>query len=62
MPELYLRKPGFTYSACGPFTKYCEQISKFRQADNLKHLHRNKLAKACCVHDAAYPDSKDFAM
>ena len=20
MPEMYLRQPGFTYSACGPFT------------------------------------------
>ena len=20
-PELYLKEPGFTYSACGPFTK-----------------------------------------
>ena len=21
MPEMYLRQPGFTYSACGPLTK-----------------------------------------
>ena len=21
MPEMYLKQPGFTYSACGPFTK-----------------------------------------
>ena len=21
MPEMHLKKPGFTYSACGPFTK-----------------------------------------
>ena len=21
MPEIYLKQPGFTYSACGPFTK-----------------------------------------
>ena len=21
MPEMYLRQPGFTHSACGPFTK-----------------------------------------
>ena len=21
MPEIHLRQPGFTYSACGPFTK-----------------------------------------
>ena len=21
MPEIHLKQPGFTYSACGPFTK-----------------------------------------
>ena len=21
MPDMHLKKPGFTYSACGPFTK-----------------------------------------
>ena len=26
MPEIYLRQPGFTYSACGPFTKNKERI------------------------------------
>ena len=26
MPELYLKQPGFTYSACGPFTKHREII------------------------------------
>ena len=25
MPELHLRQPGFTYSACGPFTKNKEK-------------------------------------
>ena len=29
MPEMYLRKPGLTYSACGPFTKNKEGIRKF---------------------------------
>ena len=24
MPETHLRQPGFTYSACGPFTKNIE--------------------------------------
>ena len=32
MPELHLKKPGFTYRACGPFTKHCERIQKFKQA------------------------------
>ena len=26
MPEMHLRQPRFTYSACGPFTKYKERI------------------------------------
>ena len=29
MPEKYLKEPGFTYSACGPFTKNKERIEKF---------------------------------
>ena len=26
MPEMHLRQPGFTYSACGPFTKRKQRI------------------------------------
>ena len=29
MPEMYLKQPGFTYSACGPCTKNKERIEKF---------------------------------
>ena len=42
--ELYLKKPGFTYSAGGPFTKHRERIQKFRETGNLKHLYRNNKA------------------
>ena len=31
MPEMHLRQPGFTYSACGPFTKNKERIQKFKE-------------------------------
>ena len=31
MPEMDLRQPEFTYSACGPFTKSKERIQKFKQ-------------------------------
>ena len=31
----HLRQPRFTYSTCGPFTKYCERIQKFREIGNL---------------------------
>ena len=60
MPELHLKQPGFTYSACGPFTKHCERVQKFRETGNLKRLYRNELDKACFAHDAAYSDSKLF--
>ena len=53
MPELHLKQPGFTYSACGPFTKHRERIQKFREIANLKHLYRNELYKASFAHDAA---------
>ena len=61
MPDFHLKQPGFTYSACGPFTKHCERIQKFREIGNLKHLYRNELGKACFSHDAAYSCSKDLA-
>ena len=61
MPELHLKQPGLTYSACGPFTKHCKRIQKFREICNLKHLYRNESNKACFPHDAAYSDSKDLA-
>ena len=31
MPEIHLRQPGFTYSACGPFTKKKERTEIFMQ-------------------------------
>ena len=46
MAELHLKKPEFTYSACGPFTKNRERIKKFRETGNLIHLYRNELDKA----------------
>ena len=34
MLEMLLKQPGFTYSACGPFTKNKERIKKFMQTGN----------------------------
>ena len=31
MPEILLRQPGFTYSACGPSTKNKDRIQKFNE-------------------------------
>ena len=60
MPELHLKQPGFTYRACGLFTKYCARIQRFRKTGNLKHLFKNELDKNCFPHDAAYSDNKDL--
>ena len=35
MPEMHLRQPGFTYIACGPFTKNRQR----------KKIYRNKKVK-----------------
>ena len=31
MPEMNLKQPGFTYSACDPFTRNKERTEKFMQ-------------------------------
>ena len=54
MSELHLRQPGFTYSACGTFTKHRERNKKFRETGNLKYLYRNEFDKACFTLDATY--------
>ena len=61
MSELYLRQPGITCIACGPFNKHCKKIRKFTETGTLKHIYKNKLGKACSAHDAAYSDIKDLA-
>ena len=43
MPELHLKQPGFTYSACGTFTKHRERIQKFRETGNFKHLYSKEI-------------------
>ena len=60
MPEMHLRQPGFTYSACGPFTKHKERIKKFEQTGDTQYIYRNELDKACFQYDAAYADNKDL--
>ena len=61
MPEMHLRQPGFTYSACGPFTKNKERIQKFMQTGNTDFIYKNELDKACFQHDMAYGKAKDLA-
>ena len=60
MPEMHLREPGFTYSACGSFTKIKERIQKFRETGGLRYIYQNKPEKACFQHDMACGDFKDL--
>ena len=60
MPEMHLKQPGFTYSACGPFTKNKERIEKFMKTGNTDFIYRNELDKSCFQHDMAYGKPKDL--
>ena len=53
MSEMHLKTPGFTYSACGPFTKNKERIQRFMQTGNTNFIYRNDLDKVCFQHDMA---------
>ena len=60
MPEMHLKQPGFTYSACGPFTKNKERIQKFKETGDTNYIYKNEIDKACFQHDMAYGDFKDL--
>ena len=60
MPEMHLKQPGFTYSACGPFTKNKERIQKIKETGDTKYIYRNELDKTCFQHDMDYGDFKDL--
>ena len=60
MPEMHVRQPGITYSACGPFTKSKERIQRFKQAGDSRYIYKNELDKACFQNDMAYGDFKDL--
>ena len=58
MPEMHLRQPQFTYSACGPFTKHKQRIQKFKGTGDTNYIYKNEIDKPCFAHDAAYSNSK----
>ena len=60
MPEIHLKQPGFTDSACGPFTKNKERIQKFKETRDASYIYKNELDKACFQHHMAYGDFKDL--
>ena len=40
MPVMYLRQPGFTYSACGPFTLNNERIQKSKETGDSRYINQ----------------------
>ena len=60
MSEMHLKQPGYTYSACGPFTKNKERIQTFKETGDSRYIYKNELDKACFTHDVAYGEYKDL--
>ena len=61
MAEMYLKQPGFIYSACGPFTKNKEKIEKLMQTGNTDFIFGNEIDKACFQHHMTYGKSTGLA-
>ena len=57
MPEMYLRPPGFKYSACGRFPRNKQRVV---QTGDTNYIYRNELDKAFFKHDMAYGKHKDL--
>ena len=47
MPEMHLRQPVFTYSACGPFTKNIDILNKSKETGDSGYIHQSELDKTC---------------
>ena len=60
MSEMHLKKPRFTYSASGPFTKKKERIKKFKETEDSICIYQNELDKARFPHDMVYGDFKEL--
>ena len=53
IPEMHLKQPGFTCSACGPFTKNKKRIQKCKETGDTSYIYKNELDKSCFHHDMA---------
>ena len=45
MSDMLLRQPGFTYNACGWFTKNKERIKKIKETGDSRCIYQNELDK-----------------
>ena len=60
MSEMHSKKPRFTYSDSGPFTKNKERIKKFKETEDSICIYQNELDKARFPHDMVYGDFKEL--
>ena len=47
MPEMHLKHPGFTHSACGSFTKNKKRTQKFKETQDSRYIYQNELQNDC---------------
>ena len=59
MPEIHLKQSGFTYNACGTFTKNKER-NKNKEIVDLRYIHQNELDQAYFQPDMVYGDFKNL--
>ena len=45
MHEMHLKQPGFTYSACGPFTKNKKRIQNIKETADTSYIYKNEFDK-----------------
>ena len=45
--DMHLKQLGFTYSACGPFSKNKKRIQKFKETRDTSYIYKNELDKTC---------------
>ena len=57
---MYLKRSGFTYSACGAFTRNKQRIQKFMQTGDTNYIYKNESGKACFQHGMAYGKYEDL--
>ena len=51
MLKMHLRRPRFTCSVCGPFTKNKGKLQKFKGTWDSWYIYQNELDKACFEAD-----------
>ena len=39
VPEMHLKQPGFTYNACGPFTKNTERDQILKETGDTSYIY-----------------------